>query len=127
MSDVLDFLPPKPRWQRACEWIEDFCRVPSGRRKGTRPQLSAEEWKRLREIFEEGKPPAELGPHLTAYLILMHLCGPEHLRDVPVSALAVDCWTIWAAARAEEMRAVLIRRGQVIICPELGTSFRAAA
>jgi hypothetical protein len=82
---TMDELTPislRPRWQRAAEWIEKYCVSSDGADRGHSVHLSSDELAQLRQIFELGNPPpADLG-RMSAFIALIGLCGPEHLREV---------------------------------------------
>ncbi len=112
-------------------WIEAYCVEPDGPRKGEPVHLSADERLTIRRIYgAPGGPYADVpvsGP-LAAYLILLHICGPEALQNKfsGPATLSVDTWTVWRAT-TPQLQAVLKRRGEVIVCPELGTAYPHAA
>ncbi len=114
-----------PRWVRAITWIEMWCVVPSGPYKGQRVLLSQQQRSVIHDVLELGHaPPADDRP-LCAYLALISLCGPEALRDTLTPPLPTDIFTVWEATSGQ-MRDVLVRRGDKILCPELGTAYAAA-
>jgi hypothetical protein len=123
-----------PHWRgnRAIKWIEDYCRVPVGFNKGARVHLSPEQRQIICSIYDGDSGSSEpITGHLAAYLSLLHLCGPEATKkDFPAPPVEVDSFTVWSAAQSAELQAVLRRNGELIACPELGTTFprgRAAA
>jgi hypothetical protein len=64
---------------------------------------------------------------LSAYLALLHLCGPEAVWPWATPPhFESDIFTVWSSS-GPHLRAVLKRTGEVIVCPELGTRFPAAA
>ncbi len=67
-----------------------------------------------------------INPPLTAYLALLHICGPEALGKTPPPQFAADIFTVWGAT-GPRLREVLRRDGGRIVCPELGTLYPAAA
>jgi hypothetical protein len=59
---------------------------------------------------------------------LVHLCSPEALKNSNFHpAIVTDSFTVWNAAASSELRRVLKREGEAIICPALGTRFPWAA
>jgi hypothetical protein len=65
-------------------------------------------------------------PPLAGYLTLLHVCGPEGVNGAPVPQFGGDFFSVWNAT-GPELRVVLKRDGEHIICPELGTRWPAAA
>ncbi len=119
----------RTRGDRAINWIEKFCLYPSGPKKGKPVRLSAEQCVAVRRIYDSPNGFADLSginAPLTAYLALLHICGPEALSKAPPPQLAADIFTIWSAT-GPRLREVLKRDGGRIVCPELGTAFEAAA
>jgi hypothetical protein len=113
-----------PRGQRAIMWIEEYCIVPDGPSRGKKVLLSAAERAQVRAIYDGGQPAPVAAP-LAAFLVLLHTCGHEWQAEWPTLE-TMDPWTVWRCA-SEELRAVLRRDGQHILCPELGTSYPARA
>jgi hypothetical protein len=117
----------RPRWQRAADWIEKYCVLSDGADRGHSVHRGPTSSRSCWQIFElRNPPPADLG-RMSAFLALIGLCGPEHLREMlELQTVEVDCWSVWRAASGE-VRDVLQRRGESTICDELGTRFPAAA
>ncbi len=120
----------KSRGERNVGWIEKFCCFADGPYRGRPVYLSAEEREAVCSLYDAGAKVRVTGP-LAAYLALLSICGPEALlkgasRPARPVIAAVDVWTVWRAA-SPELQRVLTRRGEAIICPELGTSYRASA
>ena len=63
---------------------------------------------------------------LTAYLALLHICGPEAVQHDFRPTLSVDIFTVWNAT-GPGLKAVLRRDGARVVCPELGTRYPTAA
>ena len=64
---------------------------------------------------------------LASYLVLLHVCGVEGKEDkFKPNCCPVDLWTIMATASLE-VREVLRRKGDAVVCPELGTRWPTAA
>ena len=130
------------RAERNINWIEQFCCVPEGRLVGQ--QIKLRQWQKdiLKEIYSTPTRRAIVSfgrkngkTALAAFLLLLHLCGPEAR---PNSQL-------YSAAQSREQAAVLFAlaakmvrmspdlNGVVIIrdtakqlfCPELGSLYRA--
>jgi len=121
----------KTRGEYAVWWIERYCAEPSGRHKGKAARLSPEQCTQLLRIYDgNGEYDEPVGGALGAYLALLHLCSAMAKRDpsaVPPVEIETDAWTIMRAAQRPVMRAVLERRGERVVCPQLGTSFPRAA
>ena len=113
---------PLTRSERAIAWVESWCQTPGGKAA----RLTAEQRAALHRLYDGGLQPAEAvaGP-LAAYLILLHLAGPEARSDPP-ARLQVDVFTLWNAA-SPELRVHLRRHGAMVTCPALGRSWPAAA
>ena len=76
----------------------------------------------MREVFDTDKASEVTGP-LAAYLALFHIAGPRDLAaHVSVLPLSADTFTTWNAV-GPDLRAVVKRDGERIMCPELGTKF----
>lgn len=130
------------RGERNCEWIETNCRIPEGRLVGTRVKLTKDQrrWICLiydtptrRFILSMGRKNAKTA--LSAFLLLLHLVGPE----------ARENSQLYSAAQSREQAAVLFNlaakivrfspeltayvaireSAKVLACPELGTQYRA--
>src|SRR5262245_59528136 len=116
----------KRRADRAIAWIEAYCIVPYGPQRGEYARLTRQERDMLTAIYDRGQDAdanAVSGP-LAAYLLLLHLCGPEAVQQPqpfrpPVGS---DLFTLWNAV-GPDLRAVLKRDGPRIVCPELGTRY----
>ena len=130
------------RADRNIAWIEDFCRVPEGSHVG-RPVV-LREWQRgiLRGIYDTPTRRAIVSfgrkngkTALAAFLLLLHLCGPE----------ARENSQLYSAAQSREQAAILFALAAKIVrmspdlaqyvtvrdtakqlaCQELGTLYRA--
>ena len=130
------------RSESNARWIEEHCYVPEGRLVGRRVQLSEEQREWLRDIYDSptrtfilsmGRKNAKTAT--AAFLLLLHLAGPEAL---PNSQL-------YSAAQSREQAAILFALAAKIVrmspslsefihirdtakqlfCPELGTLYRA--
>ena len=89
-------------------------------------QLTFEQRCVVHELFAGGLQPAEVAGPLAAYLVLFSLAGPEARTGAPAPQFTIDVFTLWNAA-GPELRAYLRRRGETIVCPELGTRWTRAA
>jgi hypothetical protein len=117
------------RSERALHWIEEYCVVPNGAFKGKPVRLSAEQRETLCSVYDDNamSVPVVTG-ELAAFVALLHLCGPEAVKKgFTAPPVETDSFSVWAAAQGGELQAVLRRRGEAIICPELGTAFPKAA
>ena len=116
----------KTRACRNADWIEKFCLIPSGPDRGQHVRLTDVQRDLIRKIYDHDESIPVDGP-LSAYLALLHVCGPEAVRPWPQPVhFAVDIFTVWNAT-GPDLRAVLKRDGERIVCPELGTRYPAAA
>jgi hypothetical protein len=115
------------RGGKAIQWIEKYCVVPSGLERGQRVRLTKQQRDTIREIYDDSNaaPPVVARP-LSAYLALLHVCGPEALQHDVEPPRAADVFSTWAAA-GPDLKAVLRRDGSHIVCPELGTRYPMAA
>src|SRR5262245_54342691 len=111
----------RTRGQRAIGWVETYCLVPHGPDKGLRVKLTPEQRATCRRIYDHPNGPERepVTGVLAGYLALLHLCGPEALqRDLRLD-LAPDIFTLWNAT-GPDLKAVLKRDGERVVCPELG-------
>jgi hypothetical protein len=109
----------------AVSWIEKYCVVPHGPGKGQPVKLTPEQVAIVLGYVNEQRADEVSGP-LAAYLTLMHICGPFAVRHNVFSPhFRSDVFTTWTAA-GPDLRAFLTRKGDKILCPELGTSYEAA-
>jgi hypothetical protein len=115
----------RTRGERAIRWIEAYCLVPIGPDKGQRVRLTPAQQDIVRQIYDGIEAVAATGT-LAAYLALLYVCGPEALQKEFRPELRADIFTVWSAV-GPEMRAVLKREGERIVCLELGTHYPVAA
>ena len=116
------------RGDRNIRWIEKYCRVPNTH-QGEPVRLSDAERVVVGKLYDAPGGPRDDVPvpkPLSAFVTLLHLCGPEALQENFRPAFEIDSWTVWGATSVE-LQAVLKRQGQRILCPELGTAFELAA
>ena len=106
--------------ERAIHWIEAYCVVPHGPDRGLPVRLTATEREIIGKIYDNGGTVKPISGQLAACLALLHLCGPEFRNKPP--PLQADSFSVWNAA-AGRMQEVLERRGETIICPQLGTKY----
>jgi hypothetical protein len=118
----------KNRGAKNAHWIEKYCLIPSGADRGRRVRLTQAQRETIARIYD-GNEIVEVAPPLSAWLALLHLCGPEAVLDVTnVSQprFHVDLFTTWSAS-GPDLKGVLMLQGDHIVCPELGTRYPAAA
>jgi hypothetical protein len=117
----------KTRGQRNARWIETYCLAPHGPDRGKRVRLTEREHHVVRQIYDGAGGPQDVPvtAPLSAYLALLHVCGPEGKQGDFRPDLRVDAFTLWNATSAD-LRAVLKRDGAHVICHGLGTRWLAA-
>jgi hypothetical protein len=116
------------RGDSAILWIEKFCVYPNGAERGQHVSLRQGQKEIVRRAYDhpDGLAGSRICGHLAAYLALLHICGPEALRkDDPVPQFYTDSLQVWAAT-SPDLKEVLKRDGEAILCPELGTRYPAA-
>jgi phage terminase large subunit-like protein len=132
------------RARRAINWIEDYCRVPEGKLVGQPVRLRAWQKRELRRIYDNpaGTRRAILSfgrkngkTALSAFLLLLHLCGPEAKPNSQLYSTAQSrdqAGIIFALAAkivrmSPDLLAVVVIRDNAkqLFCPELGTIYRA--
>ncbi len=130
------------RGERNAAWIEQYCRIPEGRFVGQPVKLTPHQRQWLRDIYDTptrrfilsmGRKNAKTS--FSAFLLLLHLCGPEAR---PNSQL-------YSAAQSREQAAILFALAAKVVrmspdlngvvtvrdtakqlyCEELGTLYRA--
>src|SRR5690606_7151748 len=134
----------KTRGDRNIEWIERFCRIPEGKDVGKPTVLR--DWQRaeLRKIYDNpagtrrailsfGRKNAKTT--LSAFLLLLHLCGPEARANSQLfsAAQSRDQASILFALAAKTVRmspelnsVVTVRdTAKQLFCEALGTLYRA--
>lgn len=139
-------LPPKrrrsTRGDRNIAWIEAHCFIPEGRLVGKRVKLTPEQKKWIKLIYDSptrsfilsmGRKNAKTA--LAAFLLLLHLAGPEarvnsqlysaaQSRDQAalLFSLAAKC-----VRMSPDLQAVIVIRdtAKQLFCPDLGTLYRA--
>lgn len=132
----------KSRVQRNVDWIRQHLRVPEGRLVGKPVELSPAQLHWMEMIY--GTPtrmwvcslPRKSGKtSFTAMLLLLHLCGPEAVQAGQLfsAAQSRDQASVLFALAAKMCRmsaeisdyVVIKESAKSIICPELGTVYRA--
>lgn len=130
------------RAERNAQWIEQHCRVPEGRKVGQAVKLTPHQREWLSEIYDSptrvfiltmGRKNGKTA--FSAFLTLLHLCGPEAKANSQLfsAAQSRDQAAILFALAAKIVRMsptlreyVLIRdTAKQLACPELGTLYRA--
>lgn len=125
-------------------WIEKHCRIPEGRDVGKPVQLREWQRKEIKRIYDNphgtrrailsfGRKNAKTT--LSAFLLLLHLCGREHRLNSQLysSAQSRDQAAILFSLAAKIVRMSPALHGFVgirdsakqLYCPELGTIYRA--
>lgn len=132
------------RGQRNVRWIESYCRIPEGRDVGKpvrlRPWQKTEVLKiydnpagTRRAIISFGRKNAKTT--LAAFLLLLHLCGPEARPNSQLNSAAQSkeqaAILFKLAAKvvrmSPDLNALVIPRDTIkeLFCPELGTLYKA--
>lgn len=130
------------RGGRNAAWIETHCCVPEGRHVGKPVKLSHQQREWLTEIYDSptrtfilsmGRKNGKTA--FSAFLLLLHLCGPESRPNSQLysAAQSRDQAAILFALAAKMVRMSSELREYVIVrdtakqlaCPELGTLYRA--
>lgn len=117
----------RTRGDRNIHWIEKYCVLPHGPERGQRVRLTAAQQDTVRRIYDEpGSPQPDISGPLAAYLALLHTCGHEALQSEFLPKVEADVFTTWAAT-SPDLKAVLKRDSDAIVCPQLHTRYPAAA
>lgn len=134
----------RSRGDRAINWIENACRVPEGKFAGRPVKLRPWQRREIKRIYDNpaGTRRAILSfgrkngkTALAAFLLLLHLCGPEAKANSQLYSAAQSrdqAGLLFRLATAMvEMSEVLSGSIQIrnsakeLLCPELGTVYRA--
>lgn len=130
------------RGDRNILWIEEHCCIPEGKFVGRRVKLTKHQRKWIKRIYDSPTRTFILSmarknakTALAAFLLLLHLCGPEARPNSQLfsAAQSRDQAAILFALAAKVVRmspdlsaVVTIRdSGKQLFCPELGTLYRA--
>jgi phage terminase large subunit-like protein len=130
------------RGDRNADWIENFCCVPEGALVGQPVQLRPWQREIIRGIYDTPTRRAIVSfgrkngkTALSAFLLLLHLCGPEARKNSQLysAAQSREQAAILFALAAKVVRMspdlsqyVVIRdTAKQLFCPELGTLYRA--
>jgi phage terminase large subunit-like protein len=130
------------RGERNAAWIERHCVIPEGKHVGRRVKLTPEQHRWLRLIYDTPTRTFILSmarknakTAFTAFLLLLHLCGPEAVGNSQLysAAQAKD-----QAALLFELAAKIVRMSETLspfvrirdtikelVCGELGTVYKA--
>ncbi len=130
------------RGESNARWIERYCRIPEGKYVGQPVKLTAKQREWLCKIYDTptrlfilsmGRKGAKTT--FAAFLLLLHLCGPEAVQNGHLfsDAQSRDQAAILFALAAKIVRmspdlkdAILIRdTAKELACPELGTLYEA--
>jgi len=118
------------RGQCAVNWIEQYCLVPTGLRKGDPVKLTLAEKETIYRSYDNPNGlqyVPNIEQPLSAYLVLLHICGVEAIKHTAAPPeLHTDIFTLWGAA-GPTLRQYLKRQGQCVVCPQLDTRWQAAA
>lgn len=130
------------RSERNIVWLEKHCRIPEGKLVGKALKLTKEQKEWVRDIYDSptrvfiltmGRKNAKTA--FAAFLLLLHLCGPEAKQNSQLysDAQSREQASILFALAAKIVRMspdlaqyVVIRdTAKQLACPELGTLYRA--
>lgn len=133
---------PPTRGEQNAAWIERYCRVPEGKLVGQPIKLSTEQRDWLRKIYDSptrmfilsmGRKNAKTA--FSAFLLLLHLCGPEARPNSQLFSAAQSreqAAVLYALAEkmvrmSPDLAAVVTVRetAKQLVCPQLGTIYRA--
>jgi phage terminase large subunit-like protein len=130
------------RANRNIRWVEQYCRVPEGRDVGKPVKLRPWQKKIIKEIYGSPTRRAIISfgrkngkTALAAFLLLLHLCGPEarpnsqlysaaqsREQAAVLFGLAAKC-----VRMSPDLSSVIIVRdtAKELLCQEIGTKYRA--
>lgn len=130
------------RGQQNAAWIEKYCRIPEGKFVGRPVRLTKQQRRWLERIYDTptrlfiltmGRKNAKTT--FAAFLLLLHLCGPEAVKNGHLfsAAQSRDQAAVLFSLAAKIVRmspdmaaAVQIRdTAKQLLCPELGTAYEA--
>lgn len=133
---------PPTRGERNARWIEHYCRVPEGKLVGKPVVLTPEQRSWLVQIYDSptrifilsmGRKNAKTA--FSAFLLLLHLCGPESRPNSQLYSAAQSreqASVLFALAEkmvrmSADLAAVVTVRetAKQLLCPQLGTVYRA--
>lgn len=130
------------RGEKNIAWIEEHCRIPEGTRAGEPVKLTEKQKRWIRRIYDTptrtfilsmGRGNAKTA--LSAFLLLLHLCGREAKRNSQLysaaqsrdqAAILFD-YAAKGVRHSPSLAAVVVPRdtAKQLACPELGTLYRA--
>lgn len=130
------------RVQRNISWIENHLRIPEGRFVGRQVKLTNHQREWMQQIYGTptrtfilSMPRKNAKTAFSAFLVLLHLCGPEASPNSQLysSAMSRDQAAVLFGLAAKMVRMsptltsfVTIRdTNKELLCPELGTLYRA--
>ena len=114
----------KTRGERAITWVQEYCVHPAGPHKGEHVRLSPVQREAVLRLYDAPEQPQDVltGP-LAGFIALLHICGPEAVGDnLQPPPVEVDVFTVWNAT-GPDLKAVLRREGEAVVCRELRTRF----
>ena len=136
--------PALTRGERNCQWVERFCRIPEGKDVGKPVRLRPWQKREILKIYDNpartrraiisfGRKNAKTT--LAAFLLLLHLCGPEARANSQLNSAAQSkeqaAILFKLAAKivrmSPDLNSVVIPRDTIkeLFCPELGTLYKA--
>lgn len=130
------------RARRNIKWIEEYCRVPEGRDVGKAVKLRPWQRKEIERIYGSPTRRAIISfgrkngkTALAAFLLLLHLCGPEAKPNSQLYSAAQSreqasvLFNLAAKSvrMSPDIHAVVIIRdtAKELVCQEIGTKYRA--
>ncbi|SCX93818.1 Phage terminase-like protein, large subunit, contains N-terminal HTH domain [Nitrosospira sp. Nl5] len=130
------------RAERNIAWIEQYCHIPEGKFVGRPVKLSADQKEWIRAIYDSPTRTFILSmarknakTATAAFLLLLHLCGPEARQNSQLisaaqskeqAALLFDLASKIVRFSPDLTQYVLIRdTAKQLACPEIGTLYRA--
>jgi hypothetical protein len=114
----------RPNGDEAVSWIQTYCLYPNGPERGQHVRLTPAQRDIVRRTFAHPDAPPDVTGPMAAYLALFSICGPRSLQSN--FQLTADIFTVWSAT-GPDLRVVLKREGEAIVCPALGTRYPTAA
>ena len=130
------------RGDRNAAWVEQFCRIPEGKLVGQPVKLTRHQRRWIKRIYDSptrifilSMARKNAKTALSAFLLLLHLCGPEARANSQLysAAQSRDQAAILFSLAAKIVRlsqdlasVVVIRdTAKQLFCPDLGTLYRA--
>jgi phage terminase large subunit-like protein len=133
---------PRSRAERNIRWIESVCRIPEGKYAGQPVKLTADQKRWLTRIYDSptrtfilsmGRKNAKTA--FSAFLLLLHICGPEARRNSQLystaqsrdqAAILFDLAAKIVRMSASLREYVTVRdTAKELACGELGTKYKA--